>query len=774
MAGYLVESTTYSPAISKVDTKNDEANLQLANRTRYLNNALNELSNYLARVKDEQDLQIEDLEKRVNQLKGVIGDGTSHPSISTSDDVVQAVQQLLTSVSNLEKLLQTHTHNYAGSSKPGGPAGEVDVIDDQINRLSLLGTDTAHLNKIKRNSYIYMEENDLYANTFHGYLDGEANSAETLSHSPNIRLSGAVHGSAVFNGNDDIDISTILQEQNVSPGEYGEIANYTLSLDGSLLIPSITVNSAGIITRIQNRVVQLPSNLGTNNAISATQDARKIFLVGAESQGRYATTYSQVGVYAKDNRLYSNNDQVVTLNERQELFNKIINGYILNDASEYEVDDTIGGVIDSKKLITSDAVARHSHNYAAAEQPSGSAISVTINDTQKSESYEVVTRKDNILYDSGVHISDNALISKTLMATEHMYIPGGKIWLEDVEPGSDSGGNILPGDFLNPDDYVKRVSTERLHIQTVACKQGQLLTYRSGGYMLADNGSRNFAKNLAIALEDSTDDHTVNVMLFGAYNLGESYFDGADAYVGKTGDIIYGRPMDKDIVIRKIGYVRNNYLIFCPHDDGTAERVDSLERSMNKVFYPEIANYVWQLDEMRNYMPRDDAEDDNMWDIDEQGDCMPALYCTSNNYWEIDESDTSNITPVMYIIDEHASTWEEDEVGNLMPQKTLNYDSMWEPDQQLDYMPIEEGSNNDNWEYDKEDNDNIMPTSSTNKHTSTWEYDEFGNIMPQMIFNYDSMWELDAKSSYMPTENGYDNDIWENDESTNIKPVGES
>ena len=585
MAGYLVESNIYSPAISKVDANNDEANLQLANRTRYLNNALNNLSNYLGTVKDDLDIQIEELTDRINKIRAVIGDGGESPSdISTSDDVVRAVEKLLHDVSTLETLMTTHKHNYAGASKSGGPAAQVQIVDDVINRLSLVGTEASSPNNLKRNSQIYIEENGIHADVFYGNLEGIADAAETLAAEPNISLSGDVIGSATFTGNKDLNITTSLKDQNISPGEYGETSNYTLSLDGSMIIPSITVNAAGVITAIQNRVVQLPSNLGTNNSISAKQDLRKVFLVGADTQGRYASTYSQSGVYAKDNHLYSNNDEVVTINDRQDLLNKTINGYIPNDAMEYTVDNTIGGTLDSNSLITSNAVARHTHNYASSKNPSGDAETIEINPQENEETYRVVINKNNKLYQSAIEVTNSSLKSNTLIATDNMFIPGGKIWIENVEPSDDSGGNMFPGDFLNPDDYVKRVSTEQLHKTANSCLAGQLLSYRSEGYTLADNSSKNTSKNLAIALEDSNDKKTMNVMILGLYNLGTEYYDGADAYVGKKGDIIYGKPMDDNIVIRKIGYVRNNYLVFQPGDSENYEKVEFLERAFELAF----------------------------------------------------------------------------------------------------------------------------------------------------------------------------------------------
>ena len=759
MSGYLVENNVYSPAISKVDTNNDEANLQLANRTRYLNNALNGLQNYLSTVKDDTDYQIEQLTKRINQIKAVIGEGSSSTSISTSDDVVRAVNKLLNDVSNLETLLQNHTHNYAGSLKPAGPANEVSVTDDTVNRLSLLGTDNSHPTVIKRNPQIYIEENDIHAERFHGYLDGEAAAAESLSHEPNITLSGDIRGSAAFTGSNDVNIVTSLQEQNISPGEYGESRNYTLDIDGSVVIPSITVNSAGIITRIQNRVVALPSNLGTNNTISAQQDTRKIYMIGASSQGRYASTYSQIGVYAKSNYLYSNNDKVATLTEKQDLLNKTINGYIPNDAMEYTVDKTIGGTIDSNSLITSDAVARHTHSYASAKTPSGAAESVEITPAALDDSYRVVINKDNKLYVSSISIKNETLIGKSLMATENMYIPGGKIWIENVEPSTDSGGNLYPGDFLNPDDFVKRVSTEKLHEQETKCAAGQLLSYHSGGYLLADNSSKTTCRNLAIALDDSQE-KVMDVMILGAYNLGTDYYDGAEAYVGKNGDIVYGKPQGNEIIIRKVGYVRRNYLIFNPENEATAERLDALERALQRIFY-DNNNYAWQMDAMRNFIPRIDAESDNMWEVDDQGDIMPSAYCTGNDYWEL--SDSYSMMPREFADEEFMSTFELDAFGNLVPKQEYSFDSMFECDERDDFMPAFDGIPNKTWVYDADNN--IEPEIP---FTTVFEEDNEKNLMPSATEVSDSMFDIDEDLDIMPAENGESNKNFEYDEDGNV------
>ena len=637
---YLVETGVYEPAITKVnDTLNDESNLQLANRTKYLNNALNNLTNYLGTIKDTQDLKIEELSNRINSIKAVIGGGGSSSSISTSDEVVRAVNKLLEDVQNLQNAVDNHTHNYAGASIPGGPALQVDIVDDQINALSLIGTDAMNTSKIKRNTNVFVEENGLHADVFYGNLQGEASEAVKLSHSPKISLIGDVLGNVEFTGEKNVSINTTLKEQNVTPGQYGETSNKQLDVDGNIIIPNITVGSDGVITGIQNQVISLPEGLNITGVISTHQDSRKLFLVGADEQSDSARTYSQQGVYEYNNKLYSNNDEVVTLNQIQNLENKTINGHYIDEAASHKVDTTIGGTENSSALITSDAVYKHVHNYAGAGYPSGPASKVEIQNGDNTHR-NLVTHEYNQLYDSQVKASLRELLAPNIIATDNMTIPGGKIWIENVDSDS-SGGKISPAEFLNPDEYLQRLTFENVQ-QGVKASPGKLMSYKANGFVLADNNSRELTKNLAIITSNPNDENQAKMLLCGSYNLGTDYYDGLDVYVGQQGGMLFGEPSGTDFIKRKIGYVKEDNLIFMPEDFGASDRLDQLEQNLDAYVHPD-QNFTWELDAYGNYQPKDIISGDHMWNVDSQGDIMPGEHNYPNPYWEWEPEFPENI-----------------------------------------------------------------------------------------------------------------------------------
>jgi len=637
---YLVETGVYEPAITKVnDTLNDESNLQLANRTKYLNNALNNLTNYLGTLKDTQDLKIEELSNRINSIKAVIGDGGSSSSISTSDDVVRAVNKLLEDVQNLQDLVDNHTHNYAGASTPGGPALQVDIVDDQVNSLSLLGTDSMNTSKVKRNTNIYMEENGLHADVFYGNLQGEALETVKLSHSPKISLIGDVLGNAEFAGDKDISINATLKEQNITPGQYGEASNKQLDVDGNIIVPNITVGSDGVITGIQNQVISLPEGLNITGVISTTQDSRKLFLVGADEQSDSAHTHSQQGVYEYNNKLYSNNDEVATLNQIQNLENKTINGFYIDESAARKVDNTIGGTENSDALITSDAVYKHTHNYAGANYPGGPATKVEIHNSDDTHQ-SIVTQKSEELYQSQIKASNIELVAPNIVAKNNMTIPGGKIWIENVDSES-GGGTISPAEFLNPDEYFQRITTEQIQygVKTVP---GKLMSYKTNGFVLADNKTQDLTKNLAIVTANPDNDNKAKMLLYGSYNLGTYYYDGLDAYVGQHGGILFGDPSGTNFIKRKIGYVKEDNLIFMPEDFGASERLDLLEQNLDAYVHPD-QNFTWELDAYGNYQPKEIISGDHMWNVDSQGDIMPGEHNYPNPYWEWEPEFPENI-----------------------------------------------------------------------------------------------------------------------------------
>ncbi|MDL2301479.1 phage tail protein [Lachnospiraceae bacterium OttesenSCG-928-D06] len=79
----------------------------------------------------------------------------------------------------------------------------------------------------------------------------------------------------------------------------------------------------------------------TKNTAGATDSSVKLFIIGAPSQTNNPQTYSHNTVFiGTDGCLYSNNIQVVTLTDVQNLTNKTYNGYTLNAACAKTVTDS--------------------------------------------------------------------------------------------------------------------------------------------------------------------------------------------------------------------------------------------------------------------------------------------------------------------------------------------------------------------------------------------------------------------------------------------------
>lgn len=95
----------------------------------------------------------------------------------------------------------------------------------------------------------------------------------------------------------------------------------------------------------------------TKNTAGSTNDASKLFLVGAKSQAANAQTFSQTNAYATGGKLFSNAKEVVNLSDEQALTNKTYNGFTLAAACAKAVDTSIPEGSTSTNLPTSKAVA---------------------------------------------------------------------------------------------------------------------------------------------------------------------------------------------------------------------------------------------------------------------------------------------------------------------------------------------------------------------------------------------------------------------------------
>ena len=105
----------------------------------------------------------------------------------------------------------------------------------------------------------------------------------------------------------------------------------------------------------------------TQSNTNSSDTSKKIYLVGATSQGTNKTTYSHDTVYADtDGHVYSNGKQVVNLSDSQALTNKTYNGYTLGAACAKGV--ATSATSGNSNLITSGAVysaVNGGHNHQA-------------------------------------------------------------------------------------------------------------------------------------------------------------------------------------------------------------------------------------------------------------------------------------------------------------------------------------------------------------------------------------------------------------------------
>lgn len=103
-------------------------------------------------------------------------------------------------------------------------------------------------------------QGDLTAGTFHGDLNGNADSATVagaFSSAKTVELTGDVTGTDSSTGG--WTIATSLKNSGVTADDYGPGTNQSPALGGTFTVPSYTVNAKGIITSSIDRTVTLPT-----------------------------------------------------------------------------------------------------------------------------------------------------------------------------------------------------------------------------------------------------------------------------------------------------------------------------------------------------------------------------------------------------------------------------------------------------------------------------------------------------------------------------------
>lgn len=107
---------------------------------------------------------------------------------------------------------------------------------------------------------------DLTAPTFHGELDGNADTATKFKDAQNITLTGDVTGTASSQAG--WSITTTLSDSGVTNGTYGPTEDVNGSNGATISVPQITVDAKGRVTSIVNRTYT-SVNTDTNTTYSA-------------------------------------------------------------------------------------------------------------------------------------------------------------------------------------------------------------------------------------------------------------------------------------------------------------------------------------------------------------------------------------------------------------------------------------------------------------------------------------------------------------------------
>ena len=574
---YLIDEQDY--VHGGVDGYDNIPHQQLANRTKFLKTTCEKLRTDLTafqnavKAQDGKNAQeFLDIRNIASNIRLDLDNLARH--VNTQDSAnKKLIDDLRKDVNQLMYDMTHHTHKYAGSDTVGGDANTIKVLVDNANKIFLSGVTSGNPNKMYRTSNVFMQGDDITAKKFHGDLDGTATKADKLSKKSQISYYGDVIGSYMFDGTDNnYSVHLSLNTNGVVAGTYGNNKSRQLKMNESFLVPRLIVNNKGLVTGIENRTLTLPDEAvsGTTNA---TQKNGKMYLIGGEHQNPKEYTYSNSKAYMIDGKLYSNDKPVINTSDSQALINKTYEGYVLHEACSRDVETNIQGVNGSNKLVTSNALYNHTHNYAGSDKSGGDAYTVKIykNDTDKR--YLTINQGKNgkLEYNSYAYIQKNDLCAPVIHATDMMHIPGGRVWI-------DTSVNAVDGSTFNPQTLaeiaqmqqdikqLKAVNAIGAHKARMAvgssCKKGDILYYSSGGYKLADNSNSTTATKIVLALTDS--DSTRYTLVSQSYALAttDNSHNGYVVYLGKNGKTTYTMPSARGEIIRELGFMEGNTFMF--------------------------------------------------------------------------------------------------------------------------------------------------------------------------------------------------------------------
>lgn len=367
------------------------------------------------------------------------------------------ILELTTRLDTLETRFNSHTHRYAGSPNAGGAANSVSTENNVLDELVVAGVSLKRPSKIVYNSFVKIEDNKLAAD-FKGNLEGNATSADRLNEPFKLKLEGKVTGEADIDGSGEVSIDTKFAPNDVVSGIYGPYSNNFLNIGDSFTVPKISVDSAGIITNIENKSITLPSNISLSGTIDNRQVRNtdiKYYLVATDKQDSSGNTGSESGIYFKDGKLFSENSPVINETSAQNLQNKTYEGYTLGPASEKDIETEVNGVINSDKLITSDIFARHEHSYAGSEIPGGPALDVTFHEFE--EGCLVSGNNNKISVNSNIGVKEDSLSMPKLVVNDYIQIGNAKLWIDESAKVIDLGAYSSTGSKISAKNVVTMI-----------------------------------------------------------------------------------------------------------------------------------------------------------------------------------------------------------------------------------------------------------------------------------------------------------------------------
>lgn len=277
-------------------------------------------------------------------------DGTSHNAkftIGGTSETAASGGTALSMVTTGEKYTWNNKQNAITSSNKLS----ADLIEDGTTNKAYTATEKTKLAGIAAGAEV--NQNAYSSITANG---GVVHSAESKQSALDIYTSGNIQVSATPDGIELTVTEDFGKADKVTSATSGNLA--ALDEDGNLIDSGVNATTAGTDTK---------------NTAGSTNDAAKLFIVGAKSQAANPQTYSQTNAYITAGKVYSNAKEVVNLSDTQALTNKTYNGYTLAAACAKAVDTSITSGSTSTNVPTTAAVEARITSAIQAAQ-SGAAM----------------------------------------------------------------------------------------------------------------------------------------------------------------------------------------------------------------------------------------------------------------------------------------------------------------------------------------------------------------------------------------------------------------